>query len=112
MSQSFPEFDTVAEVQTDQQPEQPHAEGAALAVSADDFSALEERILRTVELVKHERSARAAAEDRATKAEAQVREQTALADQLHKELDALRAERDHVRQRVERLLTQLDAIEL
>jgi hypothetical protein len=112
MSQSFPEFETVEETQTDQQHDQAQADGAALAVSADDFSALEERIMRTVELVKHERSSRAAAEDRATKAEAQVREQTTLADQLHKELDALRAERDHVRQRVERLLTQLDAIEL
>jgi hypothetical protein len=28
------------------------------------------------------------------------------------EVDALRAERDHVRQRVERLLAQLDSIEL
>ena len=110
MSQSFPEFAAVAEAQADNQSHQ--REGSALAVSAADFSALEERILRAVELVKRERSGRAAAEDRATKAEAQVQEQTATADQLHKELDALRAERDHVRQRVERLLTQLDAIEL
>jgi len=110
MSQSFPEFATVAEAQADSRPHQ--SEGVALAVSADDFSALEERILRAVELVKRERSARTAAEDRAAKAEAQAREQTLIADQLHNELDALRAERDHVRQRVEKLLTQLDAIEL
>lgn len=110
MPQSFPEFETVAEAQSDHR--SPRPDGVALAVSADDFSALEERILRAVEMVKRERSARASAEDRATKAEAQVREQTATADQLHKELDALRTERDHVRQRVERLLTQLDAIEL
>ena len=110
MSQSFPEFAAVAEAQTDNRPHQ--AEGVALAVSADDFSALEERILRAVELVKRERSARTAAEDRAARAEAHGREQTAIADQLHNELDALRAERDHVRKRVEKLLTQLDAIEL
>ena len=110
MSQSFPEFATAAEAQTENGHHQ--AEGVALAVSADDFSALEERILRAVELVKRERSARTTAEDRAAKAEAQAREQTAIADQLHNELDGLRAERDHVRQRVEKLLTQLDAIEL
>lgn len=107
---SFPEFETVAEAQADNR--STRQEGAALAVSAADFSALEERILRAVELVKRERAARAAAEDRAAKAEEQVREHAAAADQLHKELDALRSERDHVRQRVERLLTQLDAIEL
>lgn len=83
-----------------------------MAVSADDFSALEERIVRAVEVVKHERSARAAAEDRAASAEVNLREEKDLTEQLHKELDALRAERDHVRKRVERLLTQLDAIEL
>ena len=112
MSQSFPEFETVAEAQNGQQPHSSNGEVTALAVSADDFSALEERILRTVELVKHERSVRAAAEDRAGKAEAQLREEKDLTEQLHKDLDALRAERDHVRKRVERLLTQLDAIEL
>lgn len=111
MSQSFPEFEAVAEAQNGRQP-QAHGEGAALAVSADDFSALEERILRAVELLKLERSARASAEDRATRVEAQLREEKDITEQLHKELDALRAERDHVRKRVERLLTQLDAIEL
>jgi hypothetical protein len=111
MSQSFPEFETVTEGRADQQP-QSHGDGTALAVSADDFSALEERIVRTVELVKQERFARAAEEDRAGKAEAQLREEKDVTEQLHKELDALRTEREHVRKRVERLLTQLDAIEL
>jgi len=35
-----------------------------------------------------------------------------LAEQLRNEVIALRAERDQVRQRVERLLTQLDELEL
>ncbi len=112
MSQSFPEFGTVVEAQGEQPAYKPENDGAPLAVSADDFSALEERVLRAVEVVKHEREARAAAEERAAKAEGESRDQTALADQLHKELDALRAERDHVRRRVERLLAQLDAIEI
>ena len=108
MSQSFPEFETVAESHEGQS----HGGGAALAVSADDFSALEERVLRAVELLKQERSARAEAEDRAHKAETQLREERDITEQLHKELDGLRAERDHVRKRVEKLLTQLDSIEL
>jgi uncharacterized coiled-coil protein SlyX len=84
----------------------------ALTVSVDDFSALEERIRRTVDLVKRERQARAAAEERAASAEGQLRVQSPLVEQLGNEIAALRAERDQVRQRVERLLKQLDALEL
>ena len=101
------------------QPHLSHEEPAALAVSADDFAALEERIRRAVELVKRERQQRAAAEDRATqaeeratRAEAQLREQSPVVDQMEAELNTLKAERDHVRQRVERLLEQLDGLEL
>lgn len=112
MSQSFPQFETEAEEQTEHQSKESQTTAGALAVSADDFSALEERILRAVELVKQERQARITAEDRAAKAEADARDQTALAEQLYKEVDALKAERDDVRKRVESLLTQLDAIEL
>ena len=83
--------------------EQP-AQPAALTVSADDFSALEERIVRAVEMVKRERQARIAAEERAAHAEAQLHEQAPRIEQLEKELQALKGERDHVRQRVERLL--------
>jgi len=84
----------------------------ALTVSVDDFSTLEERIHRAVELVKRERQARVAAEERAVNAEGQLRTQSPLVDQLRNEIAALRAERDEVRQRVERLLKQLDALEL
>lgn len=90
----------------------PAAEPETLAVSVDDFAAIEERILRAVTMVKRERQARIAAEERAAKAEAQLREQTPLAEQLRNEVSALRAERDQVRQRVERLLTRLDELEL
>jgi hypothetical protein len=87
-------------------------EPSALAVSMDDFAALEERIRRAVEMVKQERQARLAAEERATHAEAQLQAQTPAVEQLQKEIDTLRAERNQVRQRVERLLAQLDALEL
>ncbi len=91
------------------------AEPVALAVSVDDFSALEERIRRAVDLVKRERQARAAAEERAaaTRRSADAHASCQLLEQLQNEIElALRAERDQVRQRVERLLAQLDALEL
>ena len=91
---------------------EPAAPQADLTLSAVDFSALEQRILRAVEVVRRERETRAAAEERAARAEAELREQAPLKEQLEKELHLLRAERDHVRQRVERLLGQLDALAL
>jgi polyhydroxyalkanoate synthesis regulator phasin len=78
----------------------------------DEFSALEERVRRAVELVKRERHARSEAEERAGSAEATLRAQTPLLEQQQSEMHALRAERDQVRQRVERLLAELDALEL
>ena len=84
----------------------------SLTVSADDFSALEDRIVRAVEMVKRERQGRAAAEERAKQAESQLGEVTPRIESLEKELATLKSERDHVRQRVERLLSQLDALQL
>jgi FtsZ-binding cell division protein ZapB len=98
---------------------EPHSEphGAAdghdsLTLSANDFSALEERILRAVEVVRRERQGRITAEERAARAEAQVRDLSPQLEQLEKEMNAMRTERDQVRGRVERLLGQLDALEL
>ena len=91
--------------ETDQKPN-------TLALSLDDFSSLEERILRAVNLVKRERLARAAAEQRATEAETRLHDQNLAGDELQKEINSLRTERDHIRQRVEKLLSQLDALEL
>ena len=96
----------------DHESNQSSSEPGTLALSLDDFSSLEDRILRAVNLVKRERLARAAAEERAAQAEAKLHEQEQLTEQVQKEIDALRGEREHVRQRVEKLLTQLDALEL
>jgi len=84
----------------------------ALTVSADDFSALEDRIVRAVEVVKREKQARIAAEERAQKAESELRNVAPRIEALEREIDVLKNERDHVRTRVERLLTQLDALQL
>ena len=96
----------------EQAPRERADDSGVLALTANDFSALEERVLRAVEVVRRERQARAAAEERAARAEAHVQEQAPQLEQLEKELGALRAERDQVRERVERLLGQLDALEL
>jgi uncharacterized coiled-coil DUF342 family protein len=93
-------------------PAEPHVESNALTLSVDEFSALEERILRTVNLVKQERQARAAAEERANAAEEQIGKHAPLVDRLQAEIQTLRTERGDVRQRVEKLLAQLDALEL
>ena len=112
MADTFFESDMAVEAQVEERPQAASAEPGALAVSVDEFSALEERIRRAVELVKRERQARAAAEERAAKAEEKLHAQSPVVEQLQSELHALRAERDQVRQRVERLLVQLDALEL
>jgi chromosome segregation ATPase len=92
---------------------------STVSLSAHDFTALEERIVRAVELVRRERQLRTEAEARAASAEARVehadtelRGHMAAADDLRKEMTALHAERNEVRGRVERLLSQLDALEL
>ncbi|HUX28364.1 MAG TPA: hypothetical protein VMV39_06225 [Terracidiphilus sp.] len=112
MSQFLLKPEGTDETQAEQQPQEAVAEPGALALSADDFSSLEERILRAVNLVKRERQARAAAEEQAALAETRLREQLHLMENAQKDVDALRAERDQVRQRVEKLLAQLDALEL
>lgn len=101
-------------------------ESGTLALSADDFSALEERVMRAVSVVRRERQARAEADERAAQAEAravqaearaseigaQIGEHSQHTQRLEQDIKQLHAERDHVRQRVERLLKQLDAIEV
>jgi len=92
-------------------PEQGSGPGT-LAMSASEFAALEERVLRAVNLVKRERVARAEAEERATLAEVRASEQADQIDNLQKEISGLRAEREDVKQRVDKLLAQLDELEV
>jgi chromosome segregation ATPase len=83
---------------------------AELNVTADDFNALEQRVLRTVELLKKEREARATAEQNATTLQQLLDEQSAQLTKEQEQVKAFEQERDTVRQRVERLLKQLDEI--
>jgi chromosome segregation ATPase len=83
---------------------------AELPMAVDDFSALEERIVRAVELVKSERAARAEAEQNAARLQSLMDAQAALLEQAKEQLRRLEREREQVRQRVERLLKQIDEI--
>jgi predicted nucleic acid-binding Zn-ribbon protein len=76
-------------------------------VSADEFQALEQKVLRTVELIKKEREARAAAESEVASLRAQLQKYGAESES---ELSALRKEREAVRQRVEKLVKQMDEL--
>jgi len=79
-------------------------------VGADDFAALEQRILRAVDLLKAERSARVAAEGQVAELLQKLDAQTAEAQEVAAEIEAYKGERDLVRTRIERLLRQLDEL--
>src|SRR5512135_2926648 len=78
--------------------------------SSDDFVSLEEKVYRTIELLKAAREAKAAAERDA----ARVREQLELREEeiesLRSEMIGLRKEREEVRGRVEKMLRQIDEL--
>jgi hypothetical protein len=80
------------------------------AVGADDFAALEQRILRAVDLLKAERSARIAAEDKASELQQRLDAQALEAQEVASEIEAYKSERDLVRTRIDRLLRQLDEL--
>ncbi len=81
-----------------------------LPLAADDFSALEQRVLRTVELLKVERDARAAAEQRIASLEHKLQQLTEQNASDTAQIETLEQERETVRTRVERLLKHLDEI--
>ena len=83
------------------------------AISVDEFQALEQKVLRAVELIKKEREARAAAEADAAAAKAEaaeLREKLAAAGTAQGEVDSLLREREVARQRVEKMLAQMDEL--
>jgi uncharacterized coiled-coil DUF342 family protein len=76
-------------------------------ISVDEFQALEQKVLRAVEIVKQEREARAAAEAEVASLREQLAAQAAAANS---QLATLNQERDAVRQRVEKMLQQMDEL--
>jgi len=86
------------------------AEDVSTQVPADDFSALEQKVYRTIELYKAAREAQSAAERDAQRLRGQLEERSEEADRLRRELVQLRREREEIRGRVEKMLQQIGAI--
>jgi len=100
----------------------------ATGVSVDEFQALEQKVLRAVEIVKREREARAAAENEVLALREQLAAQSAEFERrvaavqsraevaesekeaAEGQIGALNHEREVVRQRVDRLLQQMDEL--
>jgi chromosome segregation ATPase len=76
----------------------------------DDFHALEEKIYRTIELLKEAREAKTAAERTAARLREQLEGHDGQTQALRAEVVALRREREEVRTRVEKMLKQIEAL--
>ncbi|HEV2114367.1 MAG TPA: hypothetical protein VGR50_09455 [Terriglobales bacterium] len=81
-----------------------------VASSADDFHALEQKVFRTIELLKSAREAQAAAERETRRLREQIGGRSDETEALRRELVALRREREEVRGRVEKMLKQIDSL--
>ena len=79
-------------------------------ISVDEFQALEQKVLRAVEIVKREREARATAEAEVANLRAQLSEQQQLSAMAESEINTLSKERESVRQRVEKMVQQMDEL--
>ena len=86
------------------------ANAVELAPSTADFKSLEEKILRTIELLKSAREAKAVAERDVTRLREQLNEREEEFDSMRQEVVALRREREEVRSRVEKMLGQIESI--
>jgi septal ring factor EnvC (AmiA/AmiB activator) len=79
-------------------------------MTGDDFLSLEEKVYRTIELLKTARESAAAAERNAARLRDQLAEQEEETTRLRQEVIALRKDREEVRTRVEKMLKQIDAL--
>ena len=86
-------------------------------VSADEFQALEGKVLQAVEMIRRERDARTASEAERNAAQAEnavLHERLAALEEASSiaqtELEGLHCERESLRERVERMLAQMDEL--
>jgi chromosome segregation ATPase len=86
------------------------ANAVEIAPSTADFKSLEEKILRTIELLKSAREAKAVAERDAVRLREQLNEREEEIESTRHELVSLRREREEVRTRVEKMLGQIEAL--
>lgn len=88
----------------------PGSQANGAYVTGDEFQALEQKVLRAVEIVRREREARAAAEAEVTRLQEELAALASASTEVQTQLTALHQERDSVRVRVERLLRQMDEL--
>jgi predicted nucleic acid-binding Zn-ribbon protein len=80
-------------------------------VPAEDFQALEEKVYRTIELYKAAKEARVVAERDAKRVREQLEEREEQNETLRRELVQLRRDREEIRGRVEKMLSQMEGLE-
>ncbi|HSZ61906.1 MAG TPA: hypothetical protein VK828_08915 [Terriglobales bacterium] len=85
-------------------------EEVSAEVPAEDFQALEEKIYRTIELYKAAKDARATAERDAKRLREQLEEREEENETMRRELVQLRKDREDIRIRVEKLLSQMETL--
>ena len=85
-------------------------EEVAAEVPAEDFQALEEKVYRTIELYKAAKEARATAERDAKRLREQLEEREEENEGMRRELVQLRKDREDIRDRVEKMLSQMESL--
>jgi hypothetical protein len=80
------------------------------AISVDEFQALEQKVLRAIEIVKQERAARLEAEAETARLREQLAAQTDAAEEAQLQVMGMTDEREQVRRRVETMLQQMDEL--
>ncbi len=85
-------------------------EALAFEMPADDFQALEEKVYRTIELLKAARDAKASAERDALKLREQLDAREEEVENLKREMVKLRKDREEVRSRVEKMMRQIEDV--
>lgn len=79
-------------------------------ISQDEFQALEQKVLRAVEIVRREREARTAAEAETAALREQLDALTNASNASQSQITTLNQEREAVRLRVEKMLQQMDEL--
>jgi chromosome segregation ATPase len=85
-------------------------EALEFEVPADDFQALEEKVYRTIELLKTAREGKTAAERDGLRLREQLDAREEEVETLKRELLKLRKDREEVRSRVERMMRQIEDV--
>ncbi len=86
------------------------AANTAATISLDEFQALEQKVLRAVEIVRREREARIAAEAEVAALREQLDALAAASNASQTQITTLNQEREAVRLRVEKMLQQMDEL--